>query len=53
MLKVLTKFGASLATKDVGGRSVFDVSRSEVIRVYIKEWHASHGLTLSGKPITE
>lgn len=53
MLKVLVKFGASLATKDAGGRSVFDVCRSEVVRVYIREWHAEHGLTLSGKPITE
>lgn len=53
MLKVLVKFGASLAAKDAGGRSVFDVCRSEVVRVYIREWHAERGLTLSGKPITE
>lgn len=53
MLKVLVKFGASLAAKDSGGRTVFDVARSEVVRKYIREWHAAHGLELSGKPITE
>lgn len=53
MLKVLVKFGASLAAKDAGGRSVFDVCRSELLRAYIREWHAQHGLHLSGKPITE
>lgn len=53
MLKVLVKFGASLAVKDLAGRSVYDVSRSEVVRVYIKEWHAERGLLLSGKPIEE
>ncbi len=53
MMKVLVKFGASLAAKDSGGRSVFDVCRSEVVRKYIREWHAAHGLELSGKPITE
>ncbi len=53
MLKVLASFGASLAAKDLGGRSVYDVCRSEVVRVFVKLWHADHGLTLAGKPITE
>jgi hypothetical protein len=30
MLDVLARFGASLAAKDLAGRSVFDVCRSEV-----------------------
>jgi hypothetical protein len=53
MLKVLADFGASLAVKDKAGHSVFDVCRSEVCRVFVKEWHAAHGLHISGKVITE
>ncbi len=52
MMKVLASFGASLAAKDLAGRSVFDVCRSEVMRVYVKQWHAEHGLHISGRPIT-
>lgn len=52
MMDVLARFGASLAAKDLGGRSVFDVCRSEVMRVYVKRWHAEHGLHISGRPIT-
>ncbi len=52
MLKVLVRYGASLAAKDLAGRSVFDVCRSEVVRVYVKNWHAEHGLHISGRPIT-